>query len=53
MWYDMLYVTGYDMYETYKFEVCAAPYETNCDALCILTPFYQNQHDILQQSEQQ
>lgn len=23
----------------------AATHATNCDALCILTPFYQNQHE--------
>ncbi len=28
----------------------AAPYATNCDALCILTPFHQNQHRLLEQS---
>ena len=28
-------------------------YATNCDALCILTPLYQNQHQLFQQLEQQ
>ena len=29
------------------------PYATNCNALCILTPLHQNQHQLLQQFEQQ
>lgn len=36
-------------------EVCGyvAPYTTNCDAVCILTPFNQNHHYRLQQCEKQ
>lgn len=42
--------TRHDIITTVSLSL-ASRYATNCDALCNLTPFYQNQHQRLQQFE--
>lgn len=50
--HERLTRTRHDIITTVSLPL-ASRYATNCDALCNLTPFYQNQHQRLQQFEQQ